>query len=228
MKSGFQAWREAVTDRVRFWPDRDAIAQELTAHYEDHVKDLERLGYGRSLAEERSLAAMGDPQEVGRAMDRVHKPWLGWLWEVSRAVLVIAVVVLVGWGLMDHLGSWARWTAATISPPDDIASYQEHMGSMRKMNEESDGETWTLGGSLTGETIRAGDYTVSMVEGSWWEWKGKYCRAFCVLRLEPDHIWYGQPSEIYDDLRLTTSHSLELVNNAGSLATELMIHEKPE
>ena len=73
----FYRWRDSVVEQVRFRPDRAAIEEELTAHYEDHVKDLERLGYEQKLAEQRALRAMGDPVEIGRAMDRVHQPWLG-------------------------------------------------------------------------------------------------------------------------------------------------------
>ena len=80
MEKDFQTWCRTVTGQVRFKPDRWEIAKELEAHYEDRVRDLERLGYDRPLAEERSLKAMGDPEEVGRAMDKAHKPWLGWLW----------------------------------------------------------------------------------------------------------------------------------------------------
>ena len=49
MEKRFESWCWKVTDQVRFWPDRTEIAKELTAHYEDHVKDLERLGYDRPL-----------------------------------------------------------------------------------------------------------------------------------------------------------------------------------
>ena len=79
MRSEFQVWCDTVTRQVRFQPDRADIARELAAHYEDHVRDLERLGYGAELAAQRALGAMGDPEEVGRAMDEAHKPWLGWI-----------------------------------------------------------------------------------------------------------------------------------------------------
>lgn len=93
MRDQFQIWVDAVCEQVRFQPDRKAIAKELRVHYEDHVKDLLRLGRNPELAAERALAAMGDAQEVGRALDKVHKPWLGWLWEVSR-VLALALAAL--------------------------------------------------------------------------------------------------------------------------------------
>lgn len=107
----FLNWRATVLERVRFKPDRAAIASELTAHYEDHVYDLERVGYERELAKQRALAAMGDAEEVGCALDRVHKPWLGWLWKVSRWLLAVSCLLLV-WSVMicglPDVGAWLR------------------------------------------------------------------------------------------------------------------------
>ena len=94
----FYQWRDSVVKQVRFRPDRTAVAEELTAHYEDHVKDLERLGYDRSLAESRALDAMGDAEEIGRALDKAHKPWLGWLWLVSKALAVLSLIVVLLYG----------------------------------------------------------------------------------------------------------------------------------
>lgn len=65
----FQNWRATVVAQVRFKPDRAAIEQELTAHYEDHVRDLEWLEYPTELAEKRAVEAMGDPEEIGRSLD---------------------------------------------------------------------------------------------------------------------------------------------------------------
>lgn len=99
MEKSFWNWRQTVLERVRFAPDRPAISKELTAHYEDHVRDLERLGYETDLARERALQAMGDAETVGAALDLAHKPWLGWLWRLSRwllcGLLVMTVAVLV-------------------------------------------------------------------------------------------------------------------------------------
>lgn len=99
MEKSFWSWRQTVLEQVRFRPDHPAIAKELTAHYEDHVRDLERLGYEAELARERALQAMGDAEIVGAALDRAHKPWLGWLWRLSRwllwGVLAMSIGVLV-------------------------------------------------------------------------------------------------------------------------------------
>ena len=93
MERNFIGWLERVCDCIRFQPDRKAIRKELWAHYEDHCRDLERLEYEPALARQRALEAMGDPLEVGKALDLVHKPWLGWLWEASRILLLVLTVL---------------------------------------------------------------------------------------------------------------------------------------
>ena len=86
----WRSWVREVLEQVRFWPDHKTITKELMAHLEDGKADLLRLGYGQDLAEERVLKGMGDPVEIGRALDRAHQPWLGWLWQVSRWLAVLA------------------------------------------------------------------------------------------------------------------------------------------
>ena len=49
MRESFETWIAEVLYCVRFLPDRKAIRQELEAHYEDHVRDQERLGYDHQL-----------------------------------------------------------------------------------------------------------------------------------------------------------------------------------
>ncbi|MDD5932413.1 MAG: hypothetical protein PUC45_08205 [Oscillospiraceae bacterium] len=98
-------WRDEALRQVRFTPDHDAIAKELYAHYEDHVRDLERIGYERKLAEERALLAMGDAEEVGRGLDRAHSPALGWLWQASRVLMVLMIVLALVLGIMKQ-----QWT----------------------------------------------------------------------------------------------------------------------
>jgi len=86
-------WCDEVLRQVHFRPDHKAIRTELEAHYEDRSENLRKMGYGWDEARERTLAAMGDPVEIGRALNRVHKPWLGRLWMASRLLLVLLVLL---------------------------------------------------------------------------------------------------------------------------------------
>ena len=91
----FEYWCRDVLRCVRFHPDHAAIRKELKAHYEDHVADLERIGYPLEGAEAKALAAMGAAEEVGRGLDLAHSPALGWLWQASRVTLTAVAVFML-------------------------------------------------------------------------------------------------------------------------------------
>ena len=133
MERRFEDWCWKVTDQVRFWPDRAEIAKELTAHYEDHVKDLERLGYERELAKQRALGAMGDPIEIGKALDKAHKPWLGWLWQFTRGL----ILVLLAACLVVYLQANGRVNDAGYRIQDQLAWRAPSEGADRVETEQA-------------------------------------------------------------------------------------------
>jgi len=57
--------------------EQEAVRAEIDAHIEDHICDLLELDYDEALAEERTMALMGDPEEVGRELDKQYP--LRWL-----------------------------------------------------------------------------------------------------------------------------------------------------
>lgn len=92
-------WCQAVLREVRFYPDHKAIETELLAHLTDSRDRLERRGYARKEAEQKALEAMGSSQEVGRALNSAHRPFWGWLWQLTRGmiVLLLAFSALLVW-----------------------------------------------------------------------------------------------------------------------------------
>ena len=106
------AWRDEVLRHVRFRPDHQAIAKELYAHYEDHARDLERIGYEEPLARERALAAMGDAAEVGKGLDAAHKPFWGWLLKATEWTAVALVLILL-WTMVFAEGAQSLWRKTT-------------------------------------------------------------------------------------------------------------------
>ena len=199
----FGRWCDTVTRQVRFRPDRGAIQRELTAHYQDHVRDLERVGYDWKLAEQRALAAMGDPEEIGRALDRVHKPWLGWLWLASRTVLILTVVACLL--ALPGTGSFFHMMKNTLFPPEDPGGYQAIAGSYSALNEQEGVTVWRSMGTLEAQSAELPGYTLSLLEGQWWQYHDTFYRGECLLRLEPEHLWYDLPEDVLDDLVQTGS-----------------------
>lgn len=94
-----RGWVGAATGGIRFKPDREAVQAELLAHIEDKRADLRRLYPEMNERELDALATrqMGDPGQVGRALARLHRPWLGYLWRASQVLLglILAVTVLL-------------------------------------------------------------------------------------------------------------------------------------
>lgn len=106
-------WLTIATQGIRFKPDREAVRAELREHLDDKIDDLTRI-FPDMLpgeAEERALREMGDPEEIGKALAKIHKPWLGWLWRLSQAALWVMAAVLIydvvsAASVQDHLGGW--------------------------------------------------------------------------------------------------------------------------
>ena len=80
-----------------------AIRAEIEGHIEDRMEPLLALqGIDEEEAQRRSIAAMGDPAEIGRAFQKHYSYF--WLW-VDRAIIALIVLVLWGtvWRIPGHL-----------------------------------------------------------------------------------------------------------------------------
>lgn len=101
-----ERWCDAACSHIRFKPDRELVKQELQWHIEDKMEALadseKTLGQKRGAV----LEAMGDPHEVGKALAKEHKPWLGWLWLASRRILIFTAII----ALLCSFGSSSRLT----------------------------------------------------------------------------------------------------------------------
>ena len=181
----FYKWRDAVVEQVRFRPDRDAIAKELTAHYEDHVRDLERLGYDHALAEERTMRCMGDPVEIGKALDRVHRPWLGWLWLVSKVLAVVSMIVVLLYG-----GSNYITIVQDLNWPEKEADFEAE-GYLS----DPDSPYFTRVAVTKGGSTEVCGYTFSIPYAALWKdtLDNSYYNATIVLAVRDRRFWDDAP-----------------------------------
>lgn len=73
--------------------EREEIWKELAGHMADHAGALEETGTAAEEAEALAVEAMGDPEEIGRALARAY-PWRWW-W-LSRMALLACILVCGG------------------------------------------------------------------------------------------------------------------------------------
>ena len=101
MDKRFQHYGETVCQFVSHATrkEKKAIQAELAAHMEDHALALLDSGYDQDHALATAVASMGDPEEVGKALNKEYP--LLWL-ILSRGALVVIVLLVLS------LGSFAR------------------------------------------------------------------------------------------------------------------------
>ncbi|MCI8539037.1 MAG: hypothetical protein HFF18_10330 [Oscillospiraceae bacterium] len=87
-QSNKDAYCAQVCARVRFRPARAAIARELAGHIEDRKEAWNASGLSPEEAEAKAIAAMGDPAELGKALDRAHPCVWSYLFWVLKPVTI--------------------------------------------------------------------------------------------------------------------------------------------
>lgn len=105
-----KSWLDTAVSGIRFGPDRRAVREELEGHIEDKIADFRRIfpGISDEEARVRALAGMGDPEELKLSLAKIHRPWLGRLWVLSRLTLVLAAAtgMLMGALMLTALPDW--------------------------------------------------------------------------------------------------------------------------
>ena len=206
MDKRLENWCDRVVSEVRFWVDRSKIRAELEAHIEDHCAALEELNYPSELAAERTLAAMGDPVAVGKALDKEHSPWLGWLWVVSiAAVFVMGIMVIEEtWESHGTLEYFWKCLAETVSP----MPYEERWEELDETFDYSAayGQNYTCIGTGSAEAVDIGKWKVEIPKAVWWDRYGKFTYVAILLEVTPERPWYGCGFQNIGELVMTDSN----------------------
>ena len=84
-------YTQEVLKYIRFKYDRFDIGQELDEHIEDMLSENEEMTEEEQ--EKFIIENMGDPKEVGEELDKEHKPLLGWIWRISRFLMIVLIIL---------------------------------------------------------------------------------------------------------------------------------------
>lgn len=161
-KYSYLSWLETVGVQIKFPPDRKAILAELADHMSDRRTAFMEQGMSALEASEAVAAIMGDPVEVGKSLNKIHRPVLGWIWQLSRGILVAAVVLAVIFALNYNRNSSFDWGGMLPEPDRDW----ELDGCFYDLAQYSDEELQSVA-IRTGAVMQAGVYTLELDHGSW-------------------------------------------------------------
>ena len=180
-------WLETAVSGIRFKPDRLAVRAELYAHLEDRTLDLMRLfpDMDPDEARDQALSRMGDPEELKRELARVHRPWLGYLWQASRwlvwGLMALCLVLLVNWHVEGRAGDlWNDW--------EDLAEGREWSETLFS-EEDPTGERVAL--LAPAAEAKMGPGTLSAPKAALWHHQphqGEYI-LYAQVRITWDRPW---------------------------------------
>ncbi len=211
-------WVSTAIGYIPFGGDRAEVSAELHAHFEDHRDALIASGVDRQNAERRALEAMGDPDETGRLLRKIHRPWLGWAWTASRWILGAALALfIISWfgGGAWHLGRlWQGYPGDT-----PMVRWSEHM-------EEPD-RIFSKEGNC-GESVRTGAYRLSLEKAAAFrtpspaeegpsptEGCREYDSVFMIFKIQGP-VWLDFPEELRWSMTAEDSFGTVYANGMGS------------
>lgn len=102
-----------VCEQIKYKPIRNSISEELENHIEESKENYIRDGLEEKEAEEKAIVQMGNAEEIGKKLNKIHKPKLDWK-------LLIILIVLLGFGF---LVAFTRETKIVSYKFDFIARY---------------------------------------------------------------------------------------------------------
>ena len=187
-----RSWLFRATRGIRFKPDREAVETELREHMEDKTADLLRIfpDMTQEEAMERVIEQMGDPEEIGRELALIHKPWLGYLWQASKVALCGMAAAVLLWSVVtsDHYASRGG---------------NPIWGNVSRMNYVQPAE-------LVPEEVEAGGYTFRVMEAVYRdnpETQLAYADQIEVrLRVSSPRFWERVDPNVMNGLTLVTEN----------------------
>ncbi len=83
---------DSVCKQIKYKPIRENIAEELKNHIEESKENYIQEGLEEQIAEEKAIEQMGDSEEIGKKLNKIHRPKLDWK-------LLILILILVAYGI---------------------------------------------------------------------------------------------------------------------------------
>jgi len=157
-----QKWVETVVKQMKFPPDRKYVRQELWDHLLDSRDCRMEQGMELKSAEEAAVKAMGDPVETGKLLNKIHGPWKGWLWMVSRVLLLTVFLFCFKTACENNYFSLTNlipdWRDCGCG---QVCSYQPGQNAVPPLEFET---TQIMPGAVE----QVGVYTLTLDHGSWY------------------------------------------------------------
>ena len=99
-------WCSVAAHKILYPPDREAVVVELREHLDERSDSFLAKGLTKEEAIKKTLEVMGNPYELSLTLGKIHRPYWGFAYSISKAlaaVLVIAALILTVANTATHL-----------------------------------------------------------------------------------------------------------------------------
>lgn len=104
---------DSVCDEIRYKPITADISEELELHIEEGKQYYIENGFSEIEAEEKAVSNMGNAEEIGKRLNKIHRPKLDW-------ILLILVSILVSFGIL--------MSYVTLKRTENFGRFGKHIG----------------------------------------------------------------------------------------------------
>ena len=91
-----------VCKEIKYKPAREQISEELEEHIEELKNENLCKGYLEENAEENAVEQMGDAKQIGKRLNKIHRPKLDW-------VLIGLIIILFSFRVILELKSYMEY-----------------------------------------------------------------------------------------------------------------------
>lgn len=78
-----------VSNQIKYKPIRGIITEELGEHIDETINENMTNGLSEELAEETAIKQMGNPIQIGKKLNKVHKPKIDWITLILTLILIL-------------------------------------------------------------------------------------------------------------------------------------------
>lgn len=97
-----------VCEEIKYRPVRNGIFEELEQHINEIKEENINKGMQEESAEEKAVLQMGDAEQIGKKLNKIHRPKLDWK-------LIILISILIGFGVLVTIIKTSSNSMFTIS-----------------------------------------------------------------------------------------------------------------
>ena len=82
-----------ICNQIKYKPIRNEILEELKNHIEEQKENYIYEGMEETKAEQKAINQMGDAEEIGKRLNKIHKPKLDWK-------LLLSIIIMLCFGFL--------------------------------------------------------------------------------------------------------------------------------